>query len=110
MMNWQAAILDALTDELQNQPDVRALIVLGSVAEADRVDQWSDLDIMAVFTEEALPRYYPGANWLRFAGDVLGMERHSDAHSGLIRMALADGRRIDAIVTTEASLGRVEEW
>jgi aminoglycoside 6-adenylyltransferase len=75
----------------QTQPDIRAAIVLGSRARADRpADEWSDLDLVMLVTDPAL--FLASAEWLRSIGDVwLTFVEPTATGGGMERRALFEG-------------------
>lgn len=62
-------LLDRIADWAETNPDIRAVILVGSQARADRpADQWSDLDL-AVIAADA-ERYLSTTDWLEAIGTV----------------------------------------
>lgn len=62
------ALLERLVAWASDRQDIRAAVVIGSYARADRpADEWSDLDIVLIASDPE--RYLSTAEWLRQFGD-----------------------------------------
>src|SRR5262245_2582414 len=99
-MSWQDNAIEVLGNHLNGVGDVLAVVVLGSVAEARSIDEWSDLDLLVVVWPDAFPNFYPEFVNLYILGMPFAVERHQSPHAATIRIVLEDMHRIDAIITT----------
>jgi len=64
MNNKLDARLKKLSEVLKNKPDCLALLALGSCAELDRQDEWSDLDFFVIVEEGKQVNYLENLDWL----------------------------------------------
>ncbi len=87
------------------------VIVIGSTAdEPDRLDAWSDLDVVVVANAGAADTLWPDVSWLGGLGDVAACSQSARPPGGTSRLLLTDGRRVDVIVTdTVSATGRRAE-
>jgi lincosamide nucleotidyltransferase B/F len=56
--------MNELSNVLQNKSDCLALLALGSCAELDRQDEWSDLDFFVIVEEGKQRNYLENLEWL----------------------------------------------
>jgi aminoglycoside 6-adenylyltransferase len=79
-----------------DQPDIRAVIVVGSRARGDE-DRWSDLDVLVFTTDRQ--RYADDPGWLRTFGNVWLTYREETARGDAEWYALYDGGlKFDAVL------------
>jgi hypothetical protein len=102
---WHEATLRQLHDLLWADPAVELLAVVGSGAQ-DRLDAWSDLDVLLVVKPDALERFACSLAWIEPLGRIYASEHHRGEFSAVVRVCFEDLRRLDLIVTTEAALAR----
>lgn len=95
---------------LQPDSDVLALAVFGSYLQPERLDLWSDLDLLLVVEDEALGRFFPALDWLKPLGSIYAHEQSSSTLRHTTRVCFDDLRRIDVVIATVSGLAHVEEW
>ncbi len=105
---WRPALMSALASRLSRDKRVVALAVYGSTN--DGGDAWSDLDLLVVVTDEALPSFREDTRWLDPQAEVLAAETFIGERSSVLRIFLADLRRVDVTLTTEAALAEIAQW
>jgi hypothetical protein len=106
---WHEATLRQLHDLLWADPAVELLAVVGSGAQ-DRLDAWSDLDVLLVVKPDALERFASSLAWIEPIGSIYAVERHRGEFSAVVRVCFEDLRRLDLVVTTEAALASHADW
>ena len=85
-----------------------ALLLVGSLAQRGAApDEWSDLDLLLLVRDHALPRYYPDTAWLRTLGEPWAWEQPG---GGVTLMRFADLRRLDLVIKPESDLPSIGEW
>ncbi|HZL02274.1 MAG TPA: hypothetical protein VFC48_04025 [Cellulomonas sp.] len=95
--------LDELTDSAVVEPDVVGLVAMGSTAERDRVDEWSDHDFALVTTTGAQEHFRTSRDWLPGSSDIaLWVREHHDG----IKVLYDDGRVLEFGVADLAELAR----
>jgi hypothetical protein len=107
------SLLPGLRSLLEDDPDVVALGVFGSVIGSGgsaRQDDWSDLDAVVALREGALPRFFPGTAWLAPLGPPFAREQSAGEHTSTLRLCFADFRRLDLVLTTDRALAVVQRW
>lgn len=101
---WQPKTFQHIQRVLGDQPGVRDVRALGSLAAAD-LDEWSDLDVGVLVDAAAFDRFSPTLDWARQFGDLYASSQSVAAHKGTTRLVFADGSRVDfSIATTPAAL------
>ncbi|HET9873884.1 MAG TPA: hypothetical protein VFP89_14965 [Propionibacteriaceae bacterium] len=98
---WQLELLSAIEERTTETADVAELWVLGSARQPELLDQWSDLDIGLVLTGPVLLQSLLHEEDLVWAVDHQAGQPRSTA-----RVVLADGRRLDVVVSVGADLDR----
>lgn len=100
---WQSRLVRALDRQLYTDPDIRALVLVGSLADENAdVDRWSDVDLLLVVAENAVERYFRSPAWLHPYGRVVGVERHRGEKSRTLRVCLTGGRRLDVVLIPDS--------
>ena len=104
---WQWALLNDLSERLWNGEDVRALILTGSLAD-DSVaeDEWSDLDLTIVVSDNAVARFFSSRDWLESFGQIVGLEQHDGADVKTVRVCFAPCKRVDVSLIPRSVLSR----
>lgn len=98
---WQLELLSAIEERTTETAGVAGLWVLGSARQPELVDQWSDLDIGLVLTGPVRLQSLLHERDVVWAVDHQAGELRSTA-----RVVLADGRRLDVVVSSGADLDR----
>jgi hypothetical protein len=90
------AFLDELRATAEADPDIVGLVGMGSTAERDRVDEWSDHDFALLTTPGAQERFRQGLDWLPGTEDIaLQVREH---HDGL-KVIYDDGHVLEFGIT-----------
>ena len=87
---------------LADRDDVVGLVGMGSTAERDRVDEWSDHDLAVVTAEGGQDAYRPATAWLPDPDDI-ALEVHE--HHGGVKVVYDDGHVIEYGVASLEELG-----
>lgn len=95
------AFLDALTATARVDPDIVGLVGMGSTAERDRVDEWSDHDFALLTVPGAGERYRDRLDWLPGAEEIALRVR--EPHGGM-KVIYDDGRVLEFGITDLAGL------
>lgn len=98
------AFLALVEEGLADRADVVGLVGMGSTAERDRVDEWSDHDLALVTLEGRQAQHRPAASWLPHP-DRIALEVHE--HHGGVKVVYDDGHVIEYGV---ASLDDLSGW
>ncbi len=102
---WQERAIEQLKALIESDESIRALILTGSCARGqEAVDTWSDVDLVMVASEGAVPRYFASTDWLAPLGQVFATDRSSKDAWFTLRVCLKDMRRLDFGITTESAL------
>jgi len=105
---WQIEAIAALTPVLEDDPNVRALVLFGSAA-LSVCDVWSDIDLLLVVEEQALLRFFPTLDWLQALGDIYAFEQFPQAQGGVTRVCFIDFRRLDLVIVCESFVAK-QDW
>ena len=101
-MGWQSELVADVRDRATRSGAVAELWLLGSLAgEPAAVDEWSDVDLGLVLT--APPRLADLVD-----GEVWAHGGYDDDHGQVVRLMLADGRRLDLSVGPPEHFGARE--
>jgi predicted nucleotidyltransferase len=107
---WQPEAIEQLIALLEPDPDVAGLALGGSTArDPDAQDPWSDVDALVVVCDQAFERFFPGLDWIRPLGRILGYEQHAKPGYGTLRVCFRDLRRFDLIIVPEVLLTRLDD-
>jgi hypothetical protein len=109
--SWQESILEELSTLLRGKKGVRALIMTGSLADPGvRVDEWSDIDLKVILSDDSLPDYDSSPDWLSPVGDVIGFQciRHGSVTT--FRVCLEKLRRLDITLIPESMFAGGADW
>ncbi|MRX43017.1 hypothetical protein [Agromyces kandeliae] len=98
------AFLERVDANLVDRADVVGLVGMGSTADRDRVDEWSDHDLAIVTTDGHQPGYRRPADWLP-RPDRIALEVHE--HHGGVKVVYDDGHVVEFGV---ASLDDLAGW
>jgi hypothetical protein len=102
---WQSDAIARLTSVLEPDETVHGLAVIGSLAQPGaQTDDWSDLDIVLVVADAALPRFWPSVEWLDCLGDTYTSSLAEDRGMRTVRMWYQDGRRVDVVIVNESDI------
>lgn len=102
---WQARAIERLSEHFKADPDARAFIVTGSLADTSvEEDLWSDVDVKVIMADHAVDRYYLSVAWLQPFGQIIGAERHEDRFTRTLRVCLEGFQRFDLVFVAESAL------
>ena len=108
---WQAPVVEQLSRFFRNQPDARAFVLTGSLADGEtQPDRWSDIDAGIVLADGALEHYAGSTGWLRPLGRIAGLERHEHPRGSTLRVCLEGLRRLDLAFIAESALNCPSSW
>lgn len=96
------AFLRAVEANLADREDVVGIVGMGSTAERDRVDEWSDHDIAVVTLDGAQHAYRSARTWLP-ESDRIALEVHE--HHGGVKVVYDDGHVVEYGVASLDELG-----
>jgi len=109
--SWHRQVIEQLSQLFEDDPDARAFVLYGSLADADiHEDFWSDVDAVVILAEDAVDRYTLSAAWLTPLGRLVGAERHQAALSSTLRVCLEGFRRFDLTFIAESALRSHMLW
>lgn len=109
-LSWHSSMTDALTHLLLADQDVVLLGVFGSAQRPGELDAWSDLDVLVVVRDKAMPRFYPSTTWLEPLGRLFAREQFDGDAASTTRVCFEDLRRLDLVIAAESSARRVNSW
>ena len=98
--NRQQSLLQHLVNLLEGNEDVLTLGLRGSLLQPERMDRWSDVDVLLVVRDRALERFFPTLDWLAPLGSIFGYEQFTYDDHWTTRVCFADFRRLDISLTT----------
>ncbi|NIV35511.1 MAG: hypothetical protein GWN58_40485 [Anaerolineae bacterium] len=108
---WHDPIVEQLSRFFQKEPDARAFVLTGSLADGEiQPDRWSDIDAGIVLADGVLDRYTCSTGWLQFLGQTAGLERHEHPQGRTLRVCLEGLRRLDLTFVSEPALGEPSSW
>lgn len=87
---------------LEGRPGIVGLVGMGSTAERDRVDEWSDHDLALITVEGRQDAHRAAASWLPDA-ERIAIEVHE--HHGGVKVVYDDGHVVEYGVASVAELG-----
>ncbi len=93
--------VEELHSRLLAEPQVRGLVLVGSTADPDKRDAWSDHDFWVVTEPGAQGRYLDSISWLPNAGQIILTARHGAAYRSVL---YGDQHKVDYVVTDEQGL------
>ncbi|MBN2393390.1 MAG: aminoglycoside 6-adenylyltransferase [Anaerolineae bacterium] len=103
--SWHEKAIAHLSDTFKRDPEVRAVILTGSLADNDvQADFWSDVDLKVILADGAVDRYHATTDWLASFGRVVGLERHTSPLIKTLRVCLEGFRRFDFVFIAESAL------
>ena len=94
-------LLDELRATAEADADIVGLVGMGSTAERDRVDEWSDHDFALLTAPGAGERFRQSLDWLPGAGGIALSVRE---HHGGMKVIYDDGRVLEFGITDLAGL------
>lgn len=101
----QFQLVEELGRHLRADPEVKALLLTGSLADPTaEVDRWSDVDLLLIVADQVMERYTHSRDWMPLSEPPVGLERHLSDGSATVRMALADGIRLDIVLIPTSRL------
>lgn len=108
--DWQFDAVERLVALLEPDPDVVGLALGGSLVRApENQDAWSDVDALVIVRDASFARFFPGLDWIRPLGRILGYEQHPKPGGyGTLRVCFVDFRRFDLIIMPEGLLAQQE--
>ncbi|WP_448811455.1 hypothetical protein [Agromyces bauzanensis] len=98
------AFLRAVEANLADRTDVVGVVGMGSTAERERVDEWSDHDVAVITADGCQDVYRPARTWLPHP-DRIALEVHE--HHGGVKVVYDDGYVVEYGV---ASLDELGDW
>jgi hypothetical protein len=96
------AFLRAIEENLADRQDVVGVVGMGSTAERDRVDEWSDHDVAVITLDGRQAAYRPARTWLPNP-DHIALELH-ERHGG-VKVVYDDGHVVEYGVASLDELG-----
>jgi hypothetical protein len=103
--SWQSRAVEQLSQLFEGDPDARALVLTGSLADAEvEADAWSDVDMKVVLADRSVDRYYRSLAWLQPFGQLVGMERHEGQAAKTLRVCLDGFKRFDLVFVPQSAL------
>jgi hypothetical protein len=103
--SWQSRAVEQLGQLFEDDPDARALVLTGSLADAGvEADIWSDVDMKVVLADQSVDRYYRSLTWLQPFGQLVGIERHESQFTKTLRVCLDDFKRFDFVFVSQSAL------
>ncbi|HEU4756466.1 MAG TPA: hypothetical protein VFS72_07385, partial [Agromyces sp.] len=97
-----AAFLGAVEATLADRSDVVGVVGMGSTAERDRVDEWSDHDVAVITVDGRQDAYRPAGTWLPHP-ERIALEVHE--HHGGVKVVYDDGHVVEYGVASLDELG-----
>ncbi len=112
MSEWQAESIQRFAAFFESNEAAKALILIGSNANAttDRIDRWSDVDLVCVINDAQMDRFFPATRWLAAFGEIFGVEQSTSTFTRVTRVCFADFRRVDLVFWPESALKQVQNW
>ena len=109
--SWQTQMMDSVAADLEGNPSVKALLLIGSCAQAGGPrDVWSDVDFMLVIEDKSVARFTSCLEWLDSYGTVYA-HAVSEANSfPTLRVFFEDGRRLDFLFVPETAAPSLATW
>jgi predicted nucleotidyltransferase len=108
---WQPGALVEMRARLEANPNVLALVLLGSLArDPAAVDITSDVDLLLVVADGAAARFFPTLAWLAPLGTIFGCELYAADHANTVRVCFSDFRRFDFVIATRESVLNIASW
>lgn len=108
---WQAQAVDQLSQTFRQDPDAKAFILGGSLADPEtQEDAWSDVDAAIILADQTVDRYYLTTAWLSPLGRLVGAERHEDHLTKTLRVCLEGLHRFDLLFIAESTLHNPSLW
>ncbi|MDX1662917.1 MAG: aminoglycoside 6-adenylyltransferase [Candidatus Promineifilaceae bacterium] len=101
---WQQTLVQRLAALLEGDEDVLLVGLRGSLLYPERVDSWSDVDVLLVVRQTALARFFPTLDWLAPLGPVFAYEQLDHGNRWTTRVCFDDFRRLDIALTTLTKL------
>lgn len=102
---WQQRLLNDLSTRLQGNQDFLGLVLYGSYADDSvTTDEWSDIDLMAIVSDEKVKTYFSDRDWLDQYGTLIGLDRHSEPDRNVLRVVFDPCRRVDMTLVPESIL------
>ena len=105
----QQRLLRRLVELLEGDEDVLLLGLRGSLLRPQRVDWWSDVDVLLVVRDAARARFFPTLDWLAPLGAVFAAEQFTRDDRWTTRVCFDDFRRLDVVITTATQLAATIE-
>jgi hypothetical protein len=96
------AFLRAVVANLADRTDVVGVVGMGSTAERDRVDEWSDHDVAVITPVGCQDAYRPARTWLPYP-ERIALEVHE--HHGGVKVVYDDGHVVEYGVASLDELG-----
>ena len=104
--DWQRDTLPQLSQLFENDPEAKAFLLTGSLANPEiEVDGWSDMDVTVILADEAVAHYTQSLAWLHPFGRLIGAERHESQLAKTVRVCLEGFKRFDFVFVPESAVG-----
>lgn len=102
---WHTPTVTQLSHLFEQDPDVRAVILTGSLADDDvQADIWSDIDVKVIVADHSVARYFTTTDWLAPFGHIVGLERHTSPSTKTLRVCMEGFQRVDLVLIAESAL------
>lgn len=107
---WQAKAVAELADLFEREASVESVILIGTgVSRSDR-DVFSDVDLVVIVEESALPGFTDTVDWLAAFGCVYAHAVWQTGEFPTLRVYFDDGRRVDFLFVGSQEVSRFMAW
>lgn len=104
-------LVQQLTALLAADESVTGLMLCGSLAKPnEQVDEWSDVDLNIIVTDDAYERLSSLGDWPAKLGKVYACEVSPREYYTLLRLYYEAAAHLDAMVIPEAALANFDHW
>jgi hypothetical protein len=109
--SWQTQMMDSVAADLEGNPSVKALLLIGSCALAGGPrDVWSDVDFMLIIEDKALARFTSCLEWLDSYGTVYAHAVSETNSFPTLRVFFENGHRLDFLFVPETVAPSLATW
>jgi len=100
---WREKALEKLEALFSENANIISLSLFGSVSKPEgQEDEWSDLDVLVVISDESLDTLYPTREWLKPFGEIFAIQQNSDEIHCNVKVVFSDFKKIDFVLTTKS--------
>jgi len=107
---WQAKAVADLADLFEREASVESVVLIGTGVSRSDMDVFSDVDIVIVVEDSALPRLTDNVEWLAPFGRVYAHAVFQSGEFPTLRVYFDDGRRVDFLFVRVQQLSRFMAW